>query len=1485
MTSRFVFPLVIFHIASLFCHADLVDPAPHVEMKVNWRIGCMRADPTANLVYIVNETSDQILALDTETGTVVETVDVPDAVRNGKIEFSIDGSVLYLSTPFSQRLHSYSTQTLSHIASVSLSLPVTSFVIGSDGFLYTVGDGYGWDKLVKVDVSTGAEVDSDVSSNWSANSTLIRNSTGTRIFMMRRGVSGGSGAVHEVQVQNNAMPSYVGVYYNSSSNDKDLSFDDGLNTLYRASGGVYGLGVWQVVNSIYLYWAFDAPYGVAVGNRSGAPDVFGASGSSSDGRIRRFNKSTGATMHDYLITGSGSGFDNGEVMDGALEVTPNGHVVYGKTSGFSSSLTHYIGLIGGSNLMIPDVLESTGLPHHEVMTTWQVGSTLGDPTRNLVYIVDETNSKLIALDSDTGATVADVTIPIAPDDGELALSPDGSTLYLSAPLSARLLRFSAGSSPAYLGEVSLPYVAHYFVIGSDGYFYGIDTASDKLEKVDLATGSRMGAVATPTFYGTPLIKRNSTGSTIYVLERGLSGGSAAVDVFDVVANDVPTYNGAIFGSKSNDQDLSIDESRNLVFRNAGGVYGMSVWNLANSGQSFWPYDDAYGTAVAQIPSLPDVFGASGSDVIRQFEKNTGKTVHTYDHTDPASGFFSADVISAGLEMAANGTVVYGKYEWSDEEYFLGVIGTDNLAPPRSAPMRPQSLTATRGAYFDRILLDWDLVPGATSYEIYRATYDIGTPFSSSTPLITVGASSDSYTDFGVQNNYVYRYWVKAVNAFGKSQFSPRASGNIPNGSVPDIPENVLSTNGVYTDRVKVTWDYSERASRYSVYRNTIDAVGTASQVASNLSSEEWEDTTANPGIFYYYWVRAGNNTGNSAASDSDFGFVRSVNPPDAPSGLTATDSLFPNKVSLVWNSTSNTDSYSVFRNTSDSTVGATEIATGLTATSYDDTSVTPDVVYYYWVVAVNVGGSSPFSASDQGNAISPPPAPANVTATDGTFPDKVDLSWNASSAADSYTVYRSTANNPNGAPQIAVGLSVASYSDTGVIASTQYYYWVKAFNSGGASPFSFVNPGHAGILPPAIPSGVSATDGIHPDRIAVSWSAVSGADTYNVYRAIVNSSGASQLVASNLSGTSWDDTSYVKGTIYYYWVVAENVAGTSGFSASNNGYVIQYADTPTGVSASDALYASHVRVSWSAANHAERYYIYRALPGGNVNLIDNVDSSSNSYWDYNGAAGTAYEYHVTAWTATGGQTSPSTADMGSRRLEMPTNLTATDGFYQNQVRLTWSGVGGTAVYNIYRGTQSDGSDMVQIGTSSAVNYTDSTGNPGESYYYFVSSQNGANVSEMSSGETGYGTVGLPFRPDGMIGKSVAQRKGDNIYVMGKSQEYRLISKRGKRLRWYVRLENDGETEDTFSSLLTRKNGFFNGQLFDYATGANVTAAANVGSLTRTLAGGASQVYRLDVKPSKKTRGKKKKKIFSLTSRSGNSPGLMDGVRAKAETKK
>ena len=86
-------------------------------------------------------------------------------------------------------------------------------------------------------------------------------------------------------------------------------------------------------------------------------------------------------------------------------------------------------------------------------------------------------------------------------------------------------------------------------------------------------------------------------------------------------------------------------------------------------------------------------------------------------------------------------------------------------------------------------------------------------------------------------------------------------------------------------------------------------------------------------------------------------------------------------------------------------------------------------------------------------------------------------------------------------------------------------------------------------------SGVNASDGSYTDRIHVAWSAAAGAADYDVWRSTTNDSGTATEIASGHAGTSYDDSTAVVGTTYYYWVMAHSACGSpSVFSASDAGW-------------------------------------------------------------------------------------------------------------------------------------------------------------------------------------------------------------------------------------------------------------------------------------------------------------------------------------------
>ncbi|QMV43203.1 glycoside hydrolase family 48 protein [Cohnella cholangitidis] len=149
-----------------------------------------------------------------------------------------------------------------------------------------------------------------------------------------------------------------------------------------------------------------------------------------------------------------------------------------------------------------------------------------------------------------------------------------------------------------------------------------------------------------------------------------------------------------------------------------------------------------------------------------------------------------------------------------------------------------------------------------------------------------------------------------------------------------------------------------------------------------------------------------------------------------------------------------------------------------------------------------------------------PTVPAGLTAAAGNA--QATLSWTASSGAASYNVKRATTN---GGPYatVATGVTGTSYADTGLTNGTTYYYVVSAVNAAGES----ANSAQASATPiavptvPAAPTGLTATGG--NAQVALSWTASSGAVSYNVKRATTNG-GPYATVATGVTGTSYADT-------------------------------------------------------------------------------------------------------------------------------------------------------------------------------------------------------------------------------------------------------------------------------------------------------------------------------------------------------------------------
>jgi len=110
---------------------------------------------------------------------------------------------------------------------------------------------------------------------------------------------------------------------------------------------------------------------------------------------------------------------------------------------------------------------------------------------------------------------------------------------------------------------------------------------------------------------------------------------------------------------------------------------------------------------------------------------------------------------------------------------------------------------------------------------------------------------------------------------------------------PNPPANVQASDGTFTNSVRVVWSAVSEATKYKVYRNTINSTNTAADISGDVDSTQYFDSTVIPVQTYYYWVRAGNSNGwsNFSASDSGYAGQSVAIPTVAPTALNFTSNV------------------------------------------------------------------------------------------------------------------------------------------------------------------------------------------------------------------------------------------------------------------------------------------------------------------------------------------------------------------------------------------------------------------------------------------------------------------------------------------------------------------------------------------------------------------------------------------------------------------
>lgn len=363
--------------------------------------------------------------------------------------------------------------------------------------------------------------------------------------------------------------------------------------------------------------------------------------------------------------------------------------------------------------------------------------------------------------------------------------------------------------------------------------------------------------------------------------------------------------------------------------------------------------------------------------------------------------------------------------------------------------------------------------------------------------------------------------------------------------IPLSPSNVTLVQPSL-NRIDISWNDLSSETSYTLYRSLgVDPLFATKVNGTVQNSTNYADFPLPAYQTYNYWVKAFNEFGSSGFSQITSIYLEG--PAYTPTGLNGTP-LPPDQIDLCWKDVSNETSYTLYRSLIFDSGTAVPIAGfNQNVTNYSDTGLTPNNTYHYWVKAFNNYGSTGFSDPVIIYLEQCAKTPDNLSGN-AVYPDQVDLSWKDVDNETCYTLFRSLSNNTNTAIKV-VGLNqdITNYSDTGLSKHIPYYYWVRAYNSDGASRYSDV----LSIMVPGEPDTPSWFNAYLDEfnSIKLEWVNVQYEDGYFIYRNnLYNSNTAQKCATFSADETAFVDKNLLVNTEYFYWIKAYNNYGESVFS-------------------------------------------------------------------------------------------------------------------------------------------------------------------------------------------------------------------------------------------------------------------------------------------------------------------------------------------------
>ncbi|XDD52446.1 C1 family peptidase [Leptospira sp. WS92.C1] len=327
-----------------------------------------------------------------------------------------------------------------------------------------------------------------------------------------------------------------------------------------------------------------------------------------------------------------------------------------------------------------------------------------------------------------------------------------------------------------------------------------------------------------------------------------------------------------------------------------------------------------------------------------------------------------------------------------------------------------------------------------------------------------------------------------------------------------------------------------------------------------------------------------------------------------------------------------------------------------------------------------------------------PLPPASVTASQGSFSDRVVVNWSVVSGAVGYEVHR---KSPGDSGFSKIGLSATNgFNDDGIQPNLAYKYKILTLTDTSSSE---LYPGEAigfakteELKPPPKILGLKATQGQYDNKVELSWEPAEAFTEYQIYKWNQTQKRYNPIGKSKTN--SYTDLSAAKKGITEYYVVLAQLNGKYGESSdAANGYTAQPKIPPAkplGLVATRGAYQSKIELRWKKVSGASKYLVFRYVKSGWIGggAWEKIsETGKEEFVDENLPSRFAY-YSVTAVNPEGkngpfssyayGYTDPN--KQRGVKLSSPENLKGVLDAKSAKINLSWDKVSEASEYYVFR---------------------------------------------------------------------------------------------------------------------------------------------------------------------------------------------------------